>query len=83
MRLEEYCVESKISYIAFDTFAETQSEVAKIMLKDERKTGCAGKSVRFNPRANLWRRASSKNSVSCSLFSVVANERVLTDSQVP
>ena len=35
------------------------------MIEDDKKTGGAGKPVRFNPRANLWRRVSSKNAVSC------------------
>ncbi|KAG0652833.1 had [Hyphodiscus hymeniophilus] len=63
LRLEEYCVENKIPYIGFDTFAEIQAEVAKIMIEDEKKTGGAGKPARFNPRANLWRRVSSKTAV--------------------
>jgi 2,3-diketo-5-methylthio-1-phosphopentane phosphatase len=64
LRLEEYCVENKIAYIAFDTFADIQKEIQKIMIDDEQKTGGHGKPVRFNPRANMWRRVSSKNAVS-------------------
>jgi hypothetical protein len=64
LRLEEYCLENKIAYIGFDTFAEIQEEVAKTMIEDQKKTGGLGKPARFNPRANLWRRLSSKNSVS-------------------
>jgi 2,3-diketo-5-methylthio-1-phosphopentane phosphatase len=63
LRLEEYCVENKISYIPFDTFADIETEVKKIMIEDQQKTGGAGKPVRFNPRANMWRRASSKTAV--------------------
>lgn len=63
LRLEEYCIENKISYIPFDTFADIEKEIKKIMIEDQEKTGGAGKPVRFNPRANMWRRASSKNSV--------------------
>jgi len=63
LRLEEYCVEHKIAYIAFDTFADIQREVGKIMIEDEKKTGGQGKPARFNPRANLWRRVSSKNAI--------------------
>ena len=33
------------------------------MKQDEEETGGAGVPSRFNPRANLWRRVSSKNSV--------------------
>jgi 2,3-diketo-5-methylthio-1-phosphopentane phosphatase len=64
LRLEEYCLENKIAYIGYDTFAEIQAEIKNIMLEDEKKTGGAGKPVRFNPRANMWRRVSSKNAVS-------------------
>lgn len=63
LRLEEYCVENKIAYIAFDTFADIQREVSKIMIEDEKKTKGQGKPARFNPRANLWRRVSSQNAV--------------------
>jgi 2,3-diketo-5-methylthio-1-phosphopentane phosphatase len=63
LRLEEYCIENKISYIGFDTFADIEREVKKIMIEDQQKTGGAGKPVRFNPRANMWRRASSKNAI--------------------
>jgi 2,3-diketo-5-methylthio-1-phosphopentane phosphatase len=63
LRLEEYCVENKIPYIPFDTFADIQKEVTKIMIEDEKKTAGLGKPARFNPRANLWRRVSSKTAV--------------------
>lgn len=63
LRLEEYCLEHRIPYIPFDTFADIQKEVQKIAEEDQLKTGGAGKPVRFNPRANLWRRVSSKNAV--------------------
>jgi 2,3-diketo-5-methylthio-1-phosphopentane phosphatase len=63
LRLEEYCVEHKIAYIPFDTFADIQREVEKIMEEDERKTKGLGKPARFNPRANLWRRVSSQKAV--------------------
>ncbi|TVY93936.1 hypothetical protein LAWI1_G002045 [Lachnellula willkommii] len=33
------------------------------MEEDERKTGGKGVPVRFNPRANMWRRVSSQNAV--------------------
>lgn len=64
LRLEEYCVEHKIPYIAFDTFADIQREVMSIMKEDQKKTGGVGKPVRFNPRANMWRRVSSQLAVS-------------------
>jgi len=63
LRLEEYCIENKIPYIAFDTFADIQKEVDKIRVEDEEKTKGLGKPARFNPRANMWRRVSSKNAV--------------------
>jgi 2,3-diketo-5-methylthio-1-phosphopentane phosphatase len=63
LQLEEYCVEHKIAYIPFDTFADIQREVEKIMEEDERKTKGLGKPARFNPRANLWRRVSSQKAV--------------------
>lgn len=66
LRLEEYCIEHKIAYVPFDTFADIQKEVEKIAEEDQQKTGGAGKPARFNPRANLWRRVSSKNAVSFS-----------------
>ena len=63
LRLEEYCIENDISYIPFDTFAGIQSELERIMEEDQRKTGGKGMPARFNPRANLWRRVSSKSAV--------------------
>jgi 2,3-diketo-5-methylthio-1-phosphopentane phosphatase len=63
LRLEEYCVENRIPYIAYETFADIEKEVKKIMEEDQRKTKGLGKPARFNPRANLWRRVSSKNAV--------------------
>jgi 2,3-diketo-5-methylthio-1-phosphopentane phosphatase len=63
LRLEEYCIENKIPYIGFDTFADIQKEVKAIMEEDERKTQGLGKPARFNPRANMWRRVSSKQAI--------------------
>ncbi|KAI1396966.1 HAD-like domain-containing protein [Hypoxylon fuscum] len=63
LRLEEYCVEHKITYIPFDTFADIQKEISRIRDEDEKKTGGKGLPARFNPRANLWRRVSSKTAV--------------------
>lgn len=68
LRLEEYCIENKIAYIGFDTFADIQKEVEKIVQEDQEKTGGVGKPARFNPRANLWRRVSSKQSVSYTML---------------
>ncbi|CZR53372.1 probable 2,3-diketo-5-methylthio-1-phosphopentane phosphatase, putative [Phialocephala subalpina] len=63
LRLEEYCVEHKLHYIPFDTFADIQKEVEKIRIEDEEKTKGKGMPARFNPRANLWRRVSSQKAV--------------------
>jgi hypothetical protein len=63
LRLEEYCKENNIPYIPFDTFADIQRELEKIMKEDQEKTKGRGLPVRFNPRANLWRRVSSKNAI--------------------
>jgi hypothetical protein len=83
LRLEEYCVEHKIPYIAFDTFADIQREVEKIMKEDEEKTGGRGKPARFNPRANLWRRVSSQQAVSSRMFLKVATRADQTDVSDP
>jgi len=63
LRLEEYCIENKISYLGFDTFADVKREVQRIAKEDEEKTKGEGKPMRFNPRANMWRRVSSQSVV--------------------
>lgn len=63
LRLEAYCREHKISYIPFDTFADIKKEIEAISHEDQSKTGGVGKPVRYNPRANMWRRISSKEAV--------------------
>jgi len=63
LRLEEYCVENKIPYTAFDTFADIQHEIARIRDEDHAKTAGRGMPARFNPRANMWRRVSSQGAV--------------------
>ncbi|KAK6332487.1 hypothetical protein TWF730_004153 [Orbilia blumenaviensis] len=63
LRLEEYCIENKISYIPFDTFADIQTELARLVQEDQETTHGSGKPVQYNPRANFWRRASSKKAV--------------------
>lgn len=63
LRLEEYCLEHKIKHIAFDTFADIQKEVIKIAKVDDAKTQGKGLPSNFNPRANMWRRVSSKAAV--------------------
>lgn len=61
--MEEYCIENKIAYIPYASFADIQREVEKIQIEDEQKTGGVGKPARFNPRANLWRRVSSQQAI--------------------
>ncbi|EAW12121.1 putative 2,3-diketo-5-methylthio-1-phosphopentane phosphatase [Aspergillus clavatus NRRL 1] len=63
LRLEEYCQENKIPYIPFETFADIKREIEGLMKEDQEKTGGEGTPARFNPRANMWRRVSSKQSV--------------------
>ena len=63
LALEEYCIEHKIAYIPYDNFADIQKEIIKIAKVDDEKTKGKGLPVNFNPRANMWRRASSKTSV--------------------
>ena len=68
LRLEEYCLEHKIAYTPFDTFADIKREIEAISREDQHKTGGVGKPVRYNPRANMWRRISSKEVVRYLLF---------------
>ncbi|KAF2087866.1 hypothetical protein K490DRAFT_41044 [Saccharata proteae CBS 121410] len=63
LRLEEHCIEHGIKYTPFDTFADIQREVIKIAKVDDEKTKGEGLPSRFNPRANMWRRVSSKTAV--------------------
>jgi len=63
LRLEEYCIENKIPYIGYDTFADIEKEINNIMIEDEKKTKGQGLPARFNPRANMWRRVSSRQAV--------------------
>ncbi|KAL3462362.1 HAD-like domain-containing protein [Aspergillus heterothallicus] len=63
LRLEEYCIENKIPYIGFDSFSDIKRNVEAIMREDQEKTGGQGKPARFNPRANMWRRISSRQAV--------------------
>lgn len=60
LALENYCVENKVPYIAYDTFADIQREIVKIAKIDEQKTQGMGLPSNFNPKANSWRRASLK-----------------------
>lgn len=76
LRLEEYCVEHRIPYFPFDTFADIQKEIIAIAKADEEKTKGQGLPVKFNPRANMWRRASSKKAVPVFVAKTPMDERM-------
>merc|ERR1711977_380488 len=38
LRLEEYCIENKIPYLGFDTFADIKKEIEKLREEDEKAT---------------------------------------------
>lgn len=63
LKLEEYCVEHNIPYHAYETFADIQERIMAIAKADEEKTRGYGLPAAFNPRANLWKRASSRTAV--------------------
>lgn len=63
LRLEEYCIEHKLPYIPFDTFADVQREVTKIAKVDEVKAKDNGLPSNFNPRANMWQHAANKTAI--------------------
>ncbi|KAJ5450717.1 Pdp3-interacting factor 1 [Penicillium daleae] len=63
LRLEEYCLEHGIAYTPFDSFLDIKREIEAISVEDSSKTGGVGRPVRYNPRANMWRRISSKEAV--------------------
>ena len=63
LKLEDYCIEHKINYIPFGTFADILKEVTKIAKVDQQKTQGKGLPSNFNPRANMWRRVSSRAAV--------------------
>ena len=55
LRLEEYCIENRIPYIPFATFADIEREIRKIIRDDQRNTRGHGRQVRYKPKANFWR----------------------------
>lgn len=73
LKLEEYCIQNDIKHIPFDTFADIQKEVMRLAKIDEEKTKGRGVPVGFNPRANMWRRASSKSAV--PIFSAMSPKK--------
>ena len=52
-----------LSYNNSELFADVKKEVQGIMKEDQEKTGGTGVPHRFNTRANMWRRISSKQAV--------------------
>jgi 2,3-diketo-5-methylthio-1-phosphopentane phosphatase len=76
LRLEEYCVEHRIPYHPYDTFADIQKELIAIAKADQEKTKGEGVPAMFNPRANMWRRASSKTAMPVYLAKTPKDERM-------
>ncbi|TKX20594.1 Pdp3-interacting factor 1-like protein [Elsinoe australis] len=76
LALEEYCVDNKLAYIPYDTFADIQKEVIRIARIDDEKTKGEGLPTNFNPRANMWRRASSKSAVPIFAAKTPAHEKM-------
>ncbi|KAF3909514.1 hypothetical protein AA313_de0204209 [Arthrobotrys entomopaga] len=77
LRLEEYCIENNIPYTPFDTFADIQRELARLTQEDQQSTKGIGKPAQYNPRANFWRRTSSKKAVP-TLGSIQASNSLST-----
>lgn len=67
LRLEEYCIENKIPYIPFDSFASIKKEIQRLAAEDKKVEEETGVPKFFNPRANFWRRASSKGASDATL----------------
>lgn len=63
LALEKHCIERGIKFYPYDTFADVQREIIRIAKIDEKKTKGEGLPINFNPRANMWRRLSSKTAV--------------------
>lgn len=68
LRLEEYCIEHKVPHTPFNTFSDIKREIEALILEDQKQTSGVGRPARYNPRANMWRRISSKEAV-CVPFS--------------
>lgn len=77
LKLEQYCIEHRLPYLPYDTFADIQREVIKIAKKDEEQTQGHGLPAMFNPRANLWRRASSRKALPLYKALTPIDERML------
>ncbi|KAM0721537.1 hypothetical protein Q7P37_002462 [Cladosporium fusiforme] len=76
LALEAHCIEKNIKYLPYDSFADVQRELIRIAQIDEKKTKGQGLPVNFNPRANMWRRISSKNAVPVIAAATPAEERM-------
>ena len=74
LRLEEYCQESAIPYVPFDTFEDIKNKLEEIAEEDRKATGGRGVPKRFNPRADLWRRVSSRQAVPLYVVSSPSKE---------
>ena len=77
LRLEEYCIENKIPYLPFDTFADIKIEVEAITKEDEKVTRGFGMPQRVNPCANVWRRISSTNNIPRLVAATPREEKML------
>lgn len=77
LKLEQYCIENHLPYIPYDTFADIQREVIRIAKADEDKTKGIGLPATFNPRANHWRRASSRKAIPLYKAMTPIEERML------
>jgi 2,3-diketo-5-methylthio-1-phosphopentane phosphatase len=77
LKLEEYCVEHSIPYLPYETFADIQERIMAIAKADDERTKGQGLPVNFNPRANMWRRASSKKSVPVYKAMTPRDERMM------
>lgn len=70
LRLEQHCTENSIPFIPFESFSEIKEHIDGLLKEDQEKTGGRGTPARFNPRANMWRRISSKQAV-CFISTLV------------
>lgn len=76
LRLEEYCLEHRLPYIPFETFKDIQKDVTRIMAEDTHSKKSTGKAKYHNPRANFWRRMSSKQMVPMVIARTPVEERM-------
>lgn len=72
LRLEEYCVENGIKHISFDTFADIQKEVERLVREDNGR----GKPVVYNPKANFWRKVGGRKGAGRLVGKATEEEKV-------